>query len=200
MKRQKSSHDPVFHDLSFADRYARKHMKMAENFGKEYSAKLEKKGFKNGRILDTGCGFGGTLIYLARNIPEAEFYGIDLSDPLLDIAILRVRKAGLSDRVDFQKEDVHRIPFDDNYFNVVLNINMVHLVDDPVTMLNEMERVLVPDGSLFIADIRRSWIGYLDREFKSALTLSEAKKIIGTSNLRKGSASSSLLWWRYENG
>ena len=75
---------------------------------------------------------------------------------------------------------------------------MVHLVEDPVGMLNEIERVLAPDGSLFVADLRRSWAGLFEREVKSALTLEEARDLFGKSNLRGGTFSRSFLWWRFE--
>ena len=45
---------------------------------------------------------------------------------------------------------------------------MVHLVEDPVRMLDEIERVLVPNGLLFVADLRRSWAGLIEREIESA--------------------------------
>jgi ubiquinone/menaquinone biosynthesis C-methylase UbiE len=93
---------------------------------------------------------------------------------------------------------VHQIPYNDDSFDVAISTNMVHLVDDPVQMLNEIERILVPDGCLFIADVRRSWIGLLDKTFKSALTLDEAEDLIDRSDVREGSFSSSLLWWRFE--
>jgi hypothetical protein len=61
-----------------------------------------------------------------------------------------------------------------------------------------MERVLTPDGFLFMADIRRSWVGLLDKVFKSALTVEEAGALVRRSQLRAGAFSSDLLWWRYE--
>jgi ubiquinone/menaquinone biosynthesis C-methylase UbiE len=94
--------------------------------------------------------------------------------------------------------DIHQIPYEDDSFEVVLNINMAHLVDDPVKMLDEMERVLVSDGSLFVADLRRSWLGLIEKEIRSALTLEEAKDLFSQSRLRAGSFSSNLLWWRFE--
>jgi ubiquinone/menaquinone biosynthesis C-methylase UbiE len=75
---------------------------------------------------------------------------------------------------------------------------MVHIVENPVQMLNEIERVLVPEGFLFIADLRRSWLGCIEKEMKSALTFDEAKDLISRSKLRKGNFSSSALWWRFE--
>jgi ubiquinone/menaquinone biosynthesis C-methylase UbiE len=75
---------------------------------------------------------------------------------------------------------------------------MVHLVEDPVQMLNEIERVLAPKGFLFIADLRRSWLGLIEKEIKSALTLGEAKELFRQSKLREGVFSSSNIWWRFE--
>ncbi|MBN1815202.1 MAG: class I SAM-dependent methyltransferase [Anaerolineae bacterium] len=198
MKRSSLTHGRIFDDELFAERYAERHRKMAEKFGDEYAEKLISRGFYKGRIIDVGCGFGGMNIVLARRFADSEIVGIDLSDPLLQLANRSAQAANLGDRVRFEKADVHQIPYDDNSFDVVINTNMAHLVDDPVQMLNEIERILVPDGCLFIADIRRSWIGLLDKTFKSALTLDEARELVDQSNVREGSFSSSLLWWRLE--
>jgi 2-polyprenyl-3-methyl-5-hydroxy-6-metoxy-1,4-benzoquinol methylase len=58
--------------------------------------------------------------------------------------------------------------------------------------------VLAPGGALFMADIRRSWVGLLDKVFKSALTVEEAGALVRQSKLRAGAFSSDLLWWRCE--
>jgi len=80
----------------------------------------------------------------------------------------------------------------------VFNINMVHWVNEPLSMLNEIERILKPKGFLFIKDLRRSWLGVFEKEVNNALTLDQAKKMIDDSELRKGSFSNSLLWWNFE--
>lgn len=198
MKRSPLTHGRIFDDEAFAQRYAERHRKMVEGFGREYADKLVSRGFHNGRIIDVGCGFGAMNIVLAHRFADSEIVGIDLSDPLLQLANQSAQAAGLDHRVKFEKADVHQIPYDDDSFDVVINTNMVHLVDNAVQMLNEIERILVPDGCLFIADVRRSWIGLLDQTFKSALTLDEARELVGQSNLREGHFSSSLLWWRLE--
>ena len=199
MKRAPLTHEPVFVDEAFAQRYARQHRKMAEGFGREYAGKLVSRGFSAGKIIDVGCGFGGLNIILAHRFVDSEIVGIDLSDPLLQLANQSAQAANLGDRVRFEKADVHQIPYPDDSFDVVINTNLVHLVDDAVQMLNEIERILVPDGRLFIVDVRRSWLGIFDKTFKSALTLDEARELVSRSSLREGSFSSSLLWWRFEN-
>lgn len=198
MKRHIPKRDPVFNDPAFAGRYAKKHLKMARNFGEEYARKLRTRGFQEGRVLDSGCGFGETLIYLAKTFPEAEFAGVDLSEPLLELAISSAAKANVSGRVEFKKADVHNLPYPDDHFDVALNINMLHLVTDPLKMLDELERVLRDGGHLFIADIRRSWIGLVEPEFKSAFTVAEARAILDKSATRKGMLIAGFLWWRFE--
>jgi ubiquinone/menaquinone biosynthesis C-methylase UbiE len=197
MKRSPLIHDRVFAG-DFAEEYAQKHRKIAEKFGHEYAEKLARRGFEGGRILDAGCGFGTTAIVLAQAFPRSEVVGIDLSDPLLELAIQAAQAASLAGRAVFEKADVQQIPYDDGSFDAVISLQMLHIVKDPLAMLNEVERVLAPDGVLFMADIRRSWVGLLDRVFKSGLTVEEASTLVRRSKLREGVFSSGLLWWRYE--
>lgn len=197
-KRAPMTHDRVFSDEDYAAGYAQQHQKMAENLGREVTSKLHARGFQGGRIIDVGCGSGATAIVLAQEFPECEVVGIDLSEPLLRLATQAAQAAGLAGRVRFEKGDAERFAYEDGLFDVVLNLNMVHIVKNPIQMLNEIERVLVPDGCLFIVDLRRSWLGLFESEIKSALTSREAKNLFAESTLREGSFSSSLIWWRFE--
>ena len=74
----------------------------------------------------------------------------------------------------------------------------VHLVEDPVLMFNEIERVLKERGHFFIKDLRRSWLSIFEREIKSTYSIKEALVIIDKSELRIGEFSSGFLWWDYE--
>jgi ubiquinone/menaquinone biosynthesis C-methylase UbiE len=198
MNKAPLTHERIFRDEEFAGSYARRHQKMAEKFGHECAEKLSSRGFRNGRILDAGCGFGGTAIALAKRFPDGEIVGMDLSESLLRLANQAAHAAGLAQRVKFEMGDVEKIQYGDHSFDAVLNVNMVHIVENSVQMLNEIERVLVPEGFLFIADLRRSWLGFIEKEIKSALTIEEAKNLFSRSNLRKGIFSLSALWWRFE--
>jgi ubiquinone/menaquinone biosynthesis C-methylase UbiE len=197
MKRSPLVHERVFSG-DFAQEYARKHGKIADKFGRDAAQKLVQRGFQSGRILDVGCGFGTTALVLSQAFPQSQVVGIDLSEPLLALAVQAAQAAGLDARVAFEKADVQEIPYDDGVFDAVVNVQMLHIVEHPVAMLDEMERVLAPDGFLFMADIRRSWVGLLDKVFRSGLTLAEAQALVHRSGLREGTFSSDLLWWRYE--
>jgi hypothetical protein len=66
-------------------------------------------------------------------------------------------------------------------------------------MLHELERVLAPDGMLYIADIRRSWLAALfDRAFREALSYDELLALLYKAGLPKEPFTSGFLWWRYE--
>lgn len=152
-----------------------------------------------GKILDVGCGFGATDLILAKQFADSEIVGIDLSEPLLRLAREAAEAANLGERARFEKADVQQIPFEDHSFDVVVNINMVHLVENPIRMLNEIKRVLLPGGILFIADLRRSLLGVIEGEIKSSLTLAEARDLFSQSGLRAGKFSWGFLWWRFES-
>lgn len=187
-----------FNDKSFAELYIKKHKKILRKLGYYYAKKLENLGFRGGKIIDVGCGFGTMCIVLAKEIPGCEVVGVDLSVPLLDCARDNLSRETFESRVKFEKEDVEKMSFEDNSFDAVFNINMVHWVNEPLSMLNEIERILKPKGFLFIKDLRRSWLGVFEKEVNNALTLDQAKKMIDDSELRKGSFSNSLLWWNFE--
>ncbi|MCG3156396.1 MAG: Ubiquinone biosynthesis O-methyltransferase [bacterium] len=198
MNRAPLTHERVFRDEEFAGSYARRHQKMAARFGHECAKRLSSRGFRTGRILDAGCGSGGTALVLAQRFPDSEIVGIDLSEPLLRLANRNAQAAKVERRTKFEMGDVEKIPYANHSFDAVLNINMVHIVEDPVQMLNEIERVLMPGGFLFIADLRRSALGFIEKEVGAALTLEEAKHLLSQSKLRAGKFSCNALWWRYE--
>ncbi len=187
-----------FNDKSFAELYIKKHKKILEKLGYLYAQKLKRLGFSEGKILDVGCGFGAMCLVLAKEFSNCEVVGVDLSILLLDYAESNISGEFTGNRLKFKKENVEKMSFENDSFDVVFNVSMVHWVDDPVSMLNEIERILKPEGHLFIKDLRKSWLGVFEKEINNALTYAQAKEIIGNSELRNGTFSSNFLWWNFE--
>ena len=97
------------------------------------------------RILDAGCGTGGTLIWLSRLAPSATVVGIDYSP--FALTHCRRRGGGLA------LASVTDLPFSDNAFDVVICADVIqHLPQNGSdgVALREFHRVLRPGGGLFL--------------------------------------------------
>merc|ERR1712023_49525 len=103
----------------------------------------------NVRLLDAGCGFGGSTRQIANllNNTIVEAKGITLSDS----QVRRARElTSNGTTIDFLRMDVTDMTFDDNYFDIVWSLEMEPHVDDKHKMLKEMLRVLKPGGLLVL--------------------------------------------------
>ena len=72
------------------------------------------------RVLDIGCGWGGTALYLNR-VADVDVLGITLSEEQLKVARQRAEDAGVSDRVKFELTD-YRSPT--GTFDRIVSIGM----------------------------------------------------------------------------
>lgn len=105
------------------------------------------------RVLDVGCGFGRTVLALARELPEADIAGCDLSAPALRLAHWHAVDEGVAIGLSRARaEDLDRYP--DGSFDVVTATMLVHeMPPDPVrAFLRAARRVLAPGGKLVVLD------------------------------------------------
>lgn len=102
------------------------------------------------RILDVGCGIGGTSRFLARAFPEAEILGITLSPEQVARATALAREAGLTN-VRFEVANALDMPFEDGTFDLVWGCESGEHMPDKRKYVEEMSRVLAPGGNLVIA-------------------------------------------------
>ena len=100
------------------------------------------------KILDAGCGIGGSSRSMARMFPKAELTGITLSPFQQQRATALTASAGLSDRVAFRVEDAMKTSFPDNSFDVVYSMESGEHMPDKKGFVAECMRVLKPGGVL----------------------------------------------------
>ncbi|HVR72602.1 MAG TPA: class I SAM-dependent methyltransferase [Vicinamibacteria bacterium] len=102
----------------------------------------------HGRVLDAGCGGGGTALSLAE---EADFaVGLDLEARFRD-AGTRLAREKRSGRVAFVQGDGARLPFPDGCFDVVFSHSVIEHVSSAPDYLRECHRVLRPGGVLYLS-------------------------------------------------
>ena len=106
---------------------------------------------KQQRLLDFGCGSGVASARYARI--GYRVYGFDISDNNVALAAERARKYRFDDRTHFEVQAAENLGYEDDFFDVVAGIDIVHHVDVEPAM-RQVYRVLKPGGLA----VFREWI------------------------------------------
>ncbi len=106
------------------------------------------------KVLDLGCG-NGRLLQIFKEI-DIDYIGVDSSEKLIEIA------KKLYPNAKFQVADALHPPFPTNHFDKIYNIAVLHHIPSNqlrLEFLNEVKRVLKPDGLLILTvwDLWRWW-------------------------------------------
>jgi len=104
------------------------------------------------KVLDVGCGIGGTSRYLANKLKSSgsEVTGITLSPKQVERATALAKERGL-DNVSFRVMDALAMEFEDNSFDLVWACESGEHMPDKKKYVEEMMRVLKPGGTLVVA-------------------------------------------------
>jgi ubiquinone/menaquinone biosynthesis C-methylase UbiE len=103
------------------------------------------------KILDAGCGVGGTSIYLAKKYSNAEFTGITVAPGQVKLAKNNSKKEKLSN-VKFILTSFLKTDFPDNYFDGIFALESSSYAENHDVFIDEMYRVLKPGGRLVVID------------------------------------------------
>lgn len=100
-------------------------------------------------VLDLGCGTGRLLHRLATQFPTLQGTGLDLSTEMLRQAQQRNQ---YGTRLIYQQGNAESMPFAEGEFDAVFNtISFLHY-PNPQQVVLEVNRVLRPGGSFYLAD------------------------------------------------
>lgn len=163
-------------------------------------------GITSGTALDVGTGPGQLPMKICKQCEAVTFYAIDMSDAMLLTGASEAFRDGLDRRVIFQRGDGKEIPFEDQSFDHVICNSVVHHLEDPLVMLNEIARVVKPGGGILIRDLARPsrfmmpfHIRYFGRYYKglfrrlyrdsvrAALTAEELESLLRQSDIEGAS-------------
>jgi tocopherol O-methyltransferase len=101
-----------------------------------------------GKILDVGCGFGGSSIYLAKRY-QAEATGITISPVQVEMANQAAQKAGV--KTKFLLMDAEAMEFN-TLFDVVWSVESIAHYQDKERFFASAAKLLKPSGTLAITD------------------------------------------------
>jgi ubiquinone/menaquinone biosynthesis C-methylase UbiE len=108
-----------------------------------------------GKLLEVGCGEALFLGELAGKYPQMQLLGVDINVPRLELAkSIVARQSGA--KVNFSCQNAVALTFEDNYFDTVVCMNLLYILDSLEmvrTTLVEMLRVCKSQGTL-VFDLR----------------------------------------------
>jgi ubiquinone/menaquinone biosynthesis C-methylase UbiE len=130
-------------------------------------------------VLEVSCGRGGGASYIARYLEPRSVTGVDICREAVKFCKEHYSVEGLS----FSCGNALSLPFADNSFDVVINVEASHRYADMNRFLREVHRVLKPGGYFLFADFRRrKSIDSLRKQLSSSgLTITTEQRI--TSNV-----------------
>lgn len=107
---------------------------------------------KGKKVLEVSCGAGGGASYIVRNLDPDAYTGLDLNPASID----KCRKSHNLGGLDFVQGDAQNLPFPDESFDAVINVEASHQYPDFPRFLAEVARVLRPGGHFLYTDSRRA--------------------------------------------
>jgi tRNA (cmo5U34)-methyltransferase len=119
--------------------------------------------------LDVGCGAGNYTLKLLRNLPDLEVTLVDLSRPMLDRAVERVRGATRGAVTELQG-DIRTLSLPSAAYDIVLAAAVLHHLrthDEWRSVFAALHRALRPGGSLWIFDMVESSSPAIERMMKA---------------------------------
>ncbi len=97
------------------------------------------------RVLDAGCGVGGTAIWLAQEF-GCKVTGLSNCEPHVELASRQAEQRGVGNLVEFIHGDFMEMPFPDACFDAVLNHDSFCYAHDKLAYLQGVYRILKPGG------------------------------------------------------
>jgi len=107
------------------------------------------------RVVDIGCGPGGSTVELARARPNALILGLDLAPRMLYQAQCRSAHGKGALPITWTCADAASLPFLDCSVDVITGHSLLYLLPDRDRALSEMQRVLRPGGHIMLMEPHR---------------------------------------------
>ena len=110
--------------------------------------------FTDGHILDLGCGPGDIPVRFALALPSCLITGVDASEPMIGLADVAVKQAGLADRITFRCERFQAVSLVEPGDAAVSN-SLLHHVPNPLQFWYRLRQLVKPGSPVLVMDLLR---------------------------------------------
>jgi SAM-dependent methyltransferase len=105
-------------------------------------------------VLDIGCGAGVDLMLAARHAgPQGRAIGVDMTPSMLELAKRAALKAGLWENIEIRRGIAEDLPVETESIDVVISNGVLNLSADKIAAFREIQRVLRPEGRLYLSEV-----------------------------------------------
>lgn len=147
------------------------------------------------RVLDVGCGGGILCESMARE--GGQVIGIDVSEPLLDVAREHAKAQQLS--IHYQLSTVEQLAQEQPHsFDVITCMELLEHVPDPVSVVHACSQLVKPGGNVFFSTLNRNLIAYMLAILGAEYLLGLVPK--GTHDYRQFIKPAELAQWLRQAG
>jgi len=113
------------------------------------------KNHKNNFVLDIATGTGDLAIEANKILKVDKIIGVDISEGMLNVGKEKIKKLGLTDKIELQMGDSEKLLFDDNTFDTVIVSFGVRNFENLLKGLADMCRVLKPGGTCLVVEFSK---------------------------------------------
>lgn len=125
-----------------ANKYSKQPIANIESYEKKLAI-TRKYLTPDSQILEFGCGTGGTALIHAPRVKSID--AIDYSKNMIEIANAKKLQEGINN-VNFSVADITELQTSDKKYDVILGLNIVHLLEDKAAVFAKVHEMLNPGG------------------------------------------------------
>jgi demethylmenaquinone methyltransferase/2-methoxy-6-polyprenyl-1,4-benzoquinol methylase len=109
----------------------------------------------NDLVLDIATGTGDLAIEANKILNTEKIIGVDISEGMLKVGNEKIKKLGLSNKIELQMGDSEKLLFESNTFDTVIVSFGVRNFENLLKGLTDMCRVLKPGGTCLVVEFSK---------------------------------------------
>ena len=149
-------------DRSYFEKLDKQFFLISEVFNEKgnlpFSDLIDFKKIENKKVLEIGCGFGSHAQLILNNSKNIDYTGVDITKTAINFIKKRFEIFNLKGQI--LECDAERLPFQDNQFDFIWSWGVIHHSKNTEIILNEIKRVLKPDGTCTLMIYNKNSLRY----------------------------------------